>query len=272
MGILYTVAVPLGNLDDITLRALGILKSVDYIACEDTRTTKILLQKYGISTNLLDCHKFNENERSKKIIDLLENYNVALVSDAGTPCICDPGCILIKNILDAGHKIIPVPGACALITFLSAVPRKNEFFTFVGFLPKTSQKRIELFNQYKSINCVFYESPNRLMKTLEDIENCFGSDRFIAVGRELTKIYEEIKIGKVSEIIDYYHKNTLKGEIVAMIYANELVYDVCDEELIQEIKILKKQNFSDRDISKILSSLKNISKNKVYELSLKQSE
>lgn len=268
MGNLYIVALPLGNLNDITLRALETLKSVDFIACEDTRTTKILLQKYDISAKLLDCHKFNEQERSKRISDLLEKSDVALVSDAGTPCICDPGCVLIKNILQNGHKIIPIPGACALITFLSAVPRDNEFFTFVGFLPKTSQKRIELFEKHENINCVFYESPNRLMKTLDDILTKFGENKKIAIGRELTKFHEEIKTGTVTEIIKYYKENTLKGEIVGMVYAASNEENADTTVLTEKIKLLKKQNFSDKDIAKILSTLENTPKNAVYELSL----
>ena len=149
MGILYVVALPLGNLKDITLRALEILKSVDYIACEDTRNTKVLLDKYEIHTKLIDCHKFNEKERSYKISSILENnQNVALVSDAGTPAICDPGCVLELEISKFGHKIVPIPGASALITFLSVLPRKTEEFCFVGFLPRTEQKRQEIFEKH----------------------------------------------------------------------------------------------------------------------------
>ena len=148
MGVLYSVAVPLGNLGDITFRAVDVLKNVDCILCEDTRNTKILLDKYGISSRLLDCHKFNEKERSLKVSKILENDGkAALVSDAGTPNICDPGSVLQKELLAVGHKIVPIPGACALTAFLSALPRADEFFTFVGFLPKTSKQRIELFKK-----------------------------------------------------------------------------------------------------------------------------
>lgn len=270
MGILYIVALPLGNLDDITLRALNILKSVDYIACEDTRTTKILLQKFDISAKLTDYHKFNEKEKSQKIRTLLQSASVALVSDAGTPGICDPGKVLLKEASLNGNKVIPIPGACALTTFLSAVPRENEFFSFVGFLPKTSEKKKELFKKFNNINCVFHESPNRLMKTLEDISLIHGENRKIAIGRELTKIHEEIKIGTVAQITDFYEKNTLKGEIIGMVYEEETAFEIEDSILLEKIQILKKQNFSSKDISKIISSLENISKNKVYELALKE--
>ncbi len=270
MGILYAVAVPLGNLKDITLRALEILKSVDCIACEDTRNTKILLEKYDISAKLLDCHKFNEKERSLKISEILgKNGTVALVSDAGTPAICDPGAVVERELIKMGHKIIPIPGASAITAFLSALPRENEFFAFVGFMPRTKQKREEIFERFKSINCIFYESPNRLKELLSDISEYFGENRKIAIGRELTKVFEEIKTGSVKEISEYYENNVLKGEIVGMIFAeDEECFD--ETEIKNDIKTLKKQGFSAKDISKILSSLKNQPKNKIYELAAKE--
>ena len=266
MGVLYAVAVPLGNLGDITFRAVEILKSVDCVLCEDTRNTKILLDKYGISVKVLDCHKFNEKERSAKVSEILgKDGRAALVSDAGTPNICDPGCVLEKELLNMGHKIIPIPGACALTTFLSAVPRDDEFFSFVGFLPKTSQKRIELFKQYENQTFVFYESPNRLKDTLCDIKEVFGGFKKIAIGRELTKIYEEIKIGTVSEISEYYEKNTLKGEIVGLVF-KDMEKQISDVKLRQDIEKIKKLGFSDKDTSKIISALNDVSKNKIYDI------
>lgn len=269
MGILYAVAVPLGNLSDITLRALEILKSVDCIACEDTRNTRVLLDKYNISTKLLDCHKFNEKERSTKLSEILgENGSVALVSDAGTPAICDPGSVVEYELLQMGHKIVPIPGASAITTFLSAVPRNNEFFSFIGFMPRTKQKREEIFERFKNINCVFYESPNRLKELLTDISDYYGYKKQIAVGRELTKVFEEIKIGSVGEISEYFENNVLKGEIVGMIFADEET-SFEDNQILLDIKNLKKQGFSAKDISKILSTLKNLPKNKIYQLAIK---
>lgn len=269
MGTLYAVAVPLGNLKDITLRAIETLKSVDCIACEDTRNTRILLDKYDISARLLDCHKFNEKERSLKISEILgDNGTVALVSDAGTPAICDPGAVVEKELIKMGHKIVPIPGASALTAFLSAVPRDDEFFSFIGFMPRTKQKREEIFEKFKNINCIFYESPNRLKELFTDISEYFGEDKKIAIGRELTKVFEEIKIGTVSEISDYYDKNILKGEIVGMIFGKE-ENDFDENQISNDIKKLKKQGFSAKDISKILSTLTNQPKNKIYELVLK---
>ena len=263
---LFIVATPIGNLSDITLRALEVLKNADYIACEDTRVTKVLADKYGFSAKLFDCHKFNEKERSDKIINLIEEGNkIALVSDAGTPGISDPGGVLITSLMEKNIKITSIPGACAVTTFLSMIPRKTEEYAFVGFIPRNKKQQIEILNKYKHTNCVFYESPNRLMETLENIKDEYGSDTKVAVGRELTKMFEEVKIASVEEIISYYKKNPLKGEIVAMVFAQE-TNDISDEELKEKIKILRDEGFSPKDISKIISKLYGENKNKIYKM------
>lgn len=264
----YIVATPIGNLSDITLRSVEVLKQVDYIACEDTRVTRILCEKYGFSARLFDCHKFNEKERSEKILSLVEDgKSVALVSDAGTPGISDPGCVLIQELLNNSVKVTSLPGACAVTTFLSMLPRKTEEYAFIGFIPRQKKQQIEILNKYKYTNCVFYESPNRLKETLENIQEIYGDNKKIAVGRELTKVFEEVKIGEVKEILDYYNNNPLKGEIVAMVFASENS-EVSDEELIEKIKILKDEGFSPKDISKIISKLYNVNKNHVYKIVL----
>lgn len=258
----FIVATPIGNLSDITLRAIDVLKSVDFIACEDTRVTKILAEKYGFNARLFDCHKFNEKERSEKIISLIdEGKSVALVSDAGTPGISDPGSVLIKSLREKNIEITSLPGACAVTTFLSQLPRDNEEYAFIGFIPRNKKQQDEILSKYKYTNCVFYESPNRLLETLENI----SKTRKIAVGRELTKMFEEIKIGSVQEVIDYYQSNTLKGEIVVMVYAQEQT-DVSEDELKEKIEILKNEGFSQKDISKIISKLYGVNKNKIYKL------
>ena len=256
----FIVATPIGNLSDITLRAIEILKLVDYIACEDTRVTKILAEKYGFSARLFDCHKFNEKERSEKIISLIEEgKSVALVSDAGTPGISDPGSVLIKSLREKNIEITSLPGACAVTTFLSQLPRDNEEYAFIGFIPRNKKQQEEILAKYKYTNCVFYESPNRLLETLENI----SPERKIAVGRELTKMFEEIKIGSVQDVIEYYKTNTLKGEIVVMVYAQEQ-NDVSDDELKEKIQVLREEGFSQKDISKIISKLYGVNKNKIY--------
>ena len=258
----FIVATPIGNLSDITLRAIDVLKSVDFIACEDTRVTKILAEKYGFNARLFDCHKFNEKERSEKIISLIdEGKSVALVSDAGTPGLSDPGSVLIKSLREKNIEITSLPGACAVTTFLSQLPRDNEEYAFIGFIPRNKKQQEEILAKYKYTNCVFYESPNRLLETLENI----SKTRKIAVGRELTKMFEEIKIGSVQDVIDYYQSNTLKGEIVVMVYAQEQT-DVSEDELKEKIEILKNEGFSQKDISKIISKLYGVNKNKIYKL------
>ena len=260
----YIVATPIGNLSDITFRAVEVLKTVDYIACEDTRVTKILADKYGFGAKLFDCHKFNEKERSEKIISLIENdKTVALVSDAGTPGISDPGSVLIKVLREKNVEITSLPGACAVTTFLSQLPRDNEEYAFIGFIPRNRKQQEEILAKYRYTNCVFYESPNRLLETLENLE----PERKIAVGRELTKMFEEIKIANVKDIIDYYKNNILKGEIVVMIYAKEQESE-SEEELKTKINILKEDGFSPKDISKIISKLYGENKNKIYKLAI----
>ena len=189
----YVVATPIGNLEDISSRALKILNEVDYIACEDTRVTRKLLDRYGIPTKTFAYHKFNEKVETEKILALLNEGNkIALVSDAGTPCVCDPGKILLKSLYENDIKIEAVAGACAISTFLSLVPRNDEQYAFVGFLDKTLSKQKEIFEKYSDTDLIFYESPNRLVKTLQNILAVRGKNAKIAVGRELTKIHEEV--------------------------------------------------------------------------------
>lgn len=266
VGSFFVVATPIGNLGDMTFRAVETLKSVDYIACEDTRVTRKLLDRYSISAKLFDYQKFNEKQCSEKIVSLLEGgSSVALVSDAGTPGISDPGRILFEKLREKNIKVTPIPGSCAVVTFLSAVERDDEQFLFYGFLPRVSSQQSEIFNKYRNICFLFYESPKRLVSTLETLEIARGKDVKIAVGRELTKTFEEIKIGSVSEIIEYYKASGVKGEIVVMVYPEDKL-DEDEEKIKDKIRALKKGGYSDKDISKILSLLFDIKKNKVYEL------
>ncbi len=265
---LYIVATPIGNLADLSPRAAETLKNVDLIACEDSRTSANLLKNYNITTGLVSYHKFNEKQRTKEFLKLFEEgKKIALISDAGTPCISDPGRILVKELFDIGIKITSIPGSCAITTFLSVIPRDTEEFAFVGFLPRVKSQQAKVFEKFKNIDTVFYESPNRLLETLESIKELRGESAKVAVGRELTKIFEETKTGCVSCIIDYYKNNPLKGEIVCMLYADTDTQEDSSD-IIEKIKKLKNQNYSDKDISVILSTLYGFNKNKVYKLSL----
>lgn len=261
----YIVPTPIGNLGDITLRAIEVLKSVDVIACEDSRVTQKLLNHFDIKTKTISYHKFNEKQRVDLFLNLLnEGKKVALVSDAGTPLISDPGSVLLKELKNNNIKITSLPGSCAITTFLSQVPREGEDFAFVGFLPKSEVKIIEMLQKFSSTNLVFYESPNRLLKTLEWV-NKFNTNAKVAVGRELTKIFEEVVVDDVQNVIEYYKNNVLKGELVVMVYKKENA-EFSQEQLIEKINLLKQKKFSTKEISTILATLYDINKNDVYKL------
>lgn len=261
----YIVPTPIGNLKDTTLRAIDILKSVDIIACEDSRVTQKLLNHFEIKTKTISYHKFNEKERVKLFLNLLnEGKTIALVSDAGTPLICDPGGVLIEELRKNNIKITSLPGACAVTTFLSQIPKGGEEFAFVGFLPKSENQILEILQKFSHTNIVFYESPNRLLKTLDYVKK-FDSEAKVAIGRELTKVFEEIVVDNVQNVIDYFKNNVLKGEIVAMVYRKEDI-EFSQSEILEKIESLKKLKYSTKDISTILATLYGVNKNDVYKL------
>lgn len=216
---LYIVATPIGNLGDITLRALEVLKNVELIACEDTRQTAKLLNHYGIHKKLLSYYEHNKIGRSAQLIDFLKRgSSVALVTDAGTPGISDPGFLIIKLAKEEGIKVIPVPGPCAFIAALSASGAPTDRFAFEGFLPPKQvgrRKKLTLLKEEER-TIIFYESTHRLIKTLSDIKDVFG-DINICVAKELTKIYEEIKNSRVSELMVYFTGEKQRGEFVIII-------------------------------------------------------
>lgn len=260
----YIVPTPIGNISDITLRAIEILKSVDLIACEDTRVTQKLLNHYDIRTKCISYHKYNEKERIDFFINKLKEGNkIALVSDAGTPMICDPGEVIIAELYKAGFSVTSLPGACAVTTFLALIPREGEDFSFIGFIPRNEKQIQEIAKKYSSQNFVFYDSPERILKTLQIIKDTRG-DIKVALGRELSKLFEEICINNISEVLNHF-KDGIKGEIVCMIYADK---NIDDSNLIFRIKELKSKGFKDKEISIILSSLFGYSKNDVYKKSL----
>jgi 16S rRNA (cytidine1402-2'-O)-methyltransferase len=218
-GTLYIVATPIGNLKDITLRALDILRSVEAIACEDTRQTGKLLAHYGIKKNLISYFEYNKIRRSQQLIGLLKNgHSIALVTDSGTPAISDPGFYIARLASAEGIRISPVPGPSALTAALSASGVPTDRFVFEGFLPpKKTARRNKLASLKKEKRTIiFYESPHRLKKTLFDVKDIFG-DITICICRELTKIYEEVKKNKVSELLDYFSGEKQRGEFVVII-------------------------------------------------------
>lgn len=220
---LYLVATPIGNLSDITLRAIEIFKSCDYILCEDTRHTSHLLNHYQVHKPLKSYHKFNEAAREDVIIaDLLSGKEIALTTDAGTPGISDPGMRLVKRCWEEGINVTSIPGACAAIAALTCSGLNTERFQFVGFLPRKVE---ELKKELREIliypgTTICYESPNRLCDVLQHIDD-LSADRQLAVARELTKKFEEIKQGTAKEILHYFSEHTLKGEIILLITGKE---------------------------------------------------
>lgn len=223
MSRLYLIPTPIGNLEDITLRAIRIMGEVDLILAEDTRKTGFLLKHLDISKPIRSHHKFNEHKSLQPIIDqLLSGQQIALVTDAGTPGISDPGFLLVRECLRNDIKIECLPGATAIIPALVNSGLPSERFTFEGFLPpkKGRQKRLESLKE-EPRTMVFYESPYRLLKTLEEFKTHFGETRQVCVSRELTKIHEENIRGTVCELIEYYSEKTIKGEIVIVLAGSD---------------------------------------------------
>jgi len=226
MGILYIVPTPIGNLEDITFRAIKILKEVDLIACEDTRHTKILLDHYQITTPTISYHQHSKIQKISFLINKLKDgKNVALVSDAGTPGINDPGGLLVQEAIKNDVQVIALPGAFAASVALSASGFPADRFLFVGFLPKKKGRQTMLRNLMKISQVdlydllVLYESPHRVLKTLQDLQLAIGN-KDVVVGRELTKKFEEIKRGKIAEVITHFKNNNPKGEFVIIIRNN----------------------------------------------------
>lgn len=218
-GTLYIVATPIGNLEDITLRALRILREVDLIAAEDTRHTRKLLSHFGISKPLTSYFDHNKNLKGEVILERIrQGSSVALVSDAGTPCIADPGYQLVRDAIAEGIAVVPIPGASAFVTAMSVAGLPTDSFTFIGFLPSRKNRRREELLTLKREQrvLIFYEAPGRLPATLQDMRDILG-ERYIVVARELTKIHEEFVRGSASDVIALYAEKEVKGEVVILV-------------------------------------------------------
>ena len=224
MGKLYIVPTPIGNLEDITLRALRVLKEVDLILAEDTRTSSFLLKHYNIATRLSSHHKFNEHKTVDRLAEqMLGGDNIALISDAGTPSISDPGFLLTRTCLNMGIEVECLPGATAFVPALVNSGFPSDRFCFEGFLPqkKGRQKKIkELADETRTM--IFYESPYRLVKALEQFAEHFGPERNVSVSRELTKVFEENKRGTIAEVLLHFQSKVIKGEIVIVVEGKQV--------------------------------------------------
>lgn len=219
MSKLYIVPTPVGNMEDMTFRAIRILKEVDLILAEDTRTSATLMKKFEINTPMKSHHKFNEHETSERIAQqILDGQSVALISDAGTPAISDPGFMLVRECVKIGVEVECLPGATAFVPALVDSAFGCESFVFAGFMPQKKGRQKKL-NHYKDINLttIFYESPYRIIKLLEEIGEIFGQDRRISVSREISKVYEQTLRGNSTELIAHFKANPPKGEFVVVV-------------------------------------------------------
>jgi len=270
-GILSVVSTPIGNLRDITLRAIDVLKSADLIACEDTRHTHVLLDEYSIGTSTTSYHKFNIRQKTKYLIDqMISGKNVALVSDAGTPGISDPGEELIASAISAGIKIEIVPGASAAVSALAISGIRADRYTFEGFLPsKSSERRAKLkVLSGEDRTMIFYEAPHRLTGSLRDIRDALG-DRRISVSRELTKKFEETTRGMISDLIKKYDDRPPRGEIVLVVEGAKKIKIKNSENEEGLVAELIKAGLSRNSASKIVSKRFGVSKNALYRGSLR---
>lgn len=246
-GKLFVIATPIGNLKDISLRALETLKEVDLIAAEDTRHSKKLLQHYGIKKAMTSLHDYNEKQKSNVLLDILKfGKNIALISDAGTPLISDPGYNIVNTMRNNNIEVIPIPGACAAIAALSISGLPTDRFVFEGFLPSKSKQLESRLIELKNIEhtLIFYESPKRIVKLLIKMSNIFGEDRNAFFARELTKTFEQVCFDNIKNILDFVKNdlNQQKGEIVLLVHgAKKDKGEACDNEIEKILKILSSE-------------------------------
>ena len=267
---LYIVATPIGNLEDITLRALRVLKEVDVIAAEDTRHTQILLRHFGIRTPLTSYHEHNERTKARQLIERLkQGENVALVSDAGTPVISDPGFRLIVEAIEAEVRIVPLPGASAVTAVLSASGLPTDRFVFEGFLPSKQKVRGEKLHALRAETrtLVFYEAPHRLKETLNQMQAILG-DREIVLAREVSKVHEEFLRGSISELMRQLGDREILGELTLVIKGSAGESAVSDERLKAEIRKLKGEGLRVKEIAEVLGERYALAKRELYRMAL----
>ena len=273
---LYIVATPIGNLDDITLRAIDTLKRVDLIAAEDTRHSGLLLQHLGIKARLYSLHDHNEQEKAQVLIEKLQaGLSIALISDAGTPLINDPGYHLVKACRENGIKVVPIPGACAAIAALSVAGLPSDKFIYEGFLPAKSKARQDslasLITEPRTM--IFYESTHRLLETLKDMQTIFGADKQIVLAKELTKTWETIVSFPVNELIDWLNQDASrqKGEFVLIVAGYTENNKDIDPKAINTLKLLQKE-LPLKKAAAITAEIYGLKKNQLYQIGLNLEE
>ncbi len=274
IGTLYIVATPIGNLNDITLRAIEVLREVSIIAAEDTRHSKKLLQHYGIDTKLMAVHEHNERDKIQLLKSHLEKgESLALISDAGTPLISDPGFPLVRSLRESGFNIVAIPGACAAIAALSIAGLPTDRFCFEGFLPSKQQARRA---RLESLSCVdatlvFYESPKRIVAALEDVISVMGSERTVAVAKEITKAFETVKTAAAGEVLSWLKAsdNHRRGEFVLMLSGAPSHEVHIDAKVLRSIEMAK-QFMPLKKACALVSELTGVAKNQLYDAALNQ--
>ena len=268
-GTLFIVATPIGNLDDITFRAFEVLKSVDFVLAEDTRHSKTLLSHLDISKPIRAFHEHNEREKTKAIIsEIYSGKSIALISDAGTPLISDPGYFLVAQAKKEGLKVVPIPGPTALITALSASGLASDSFTFLGFLPSKQTARVKLLIGLvgRTETIIFYESPKRVLATLTDMQTIFGDSREVCLAKELTKAFETIHTGSIPNLIEYLtiDQNHQKGEFVILISATNKI-DLAEAEIqLDSLLPILCAEMGTSKAAKIAAKITGIDKKKCY--------
>ena len=261
---LYLIPTPIGNLDDITIRALKTLELVDFILCEDTRETGKLLSKYNIKKKLVSCHEFNEEKIRNYVVDELKRgLNIGLVTDQGTPIISDPGYIVAKEVIRCGFNVVSLPGATAFVPALTMAGLTPSPFLFYGFLNAKDSKKKKELQTLKNLKytMIFYEAPHRLKDTLVAMLDVFG-DRNISISREISKIYEEVLRDKIINLIDV--ADTLKGEFVLIVEGNYDVIDYSHMSIIEHVKLYVEDGISEKDAIKLVAKERNVAKSIVY--------
>jgi len=265
-GQLFIVATPIGNLADMTYRAIETLKNVDWIAAEDTRVSGRLLEYYDIKTAMFACHDHNEAKVAENMLTRLRaGESGALISDAGTPLINDPGYRLVRKIRQAGLNVVPIPGACSPITALCASGLATDQFTYMGFLARSGRTRTTQLQTIADAmhTCVFLESPKRIVKTLHSLADVVGLKE-ICIGRELTKLHEEFVSGSAAEVIEHFDQHTPRGEMVVMVGISQTAVETTDEMIVTEAKKVSYEDMSPSARARAVAQKLDVKRSRVY--------
>lgn len=268
-GALHVVSTPIGNLADITLRALAVLSHASLVCCEDTRQTRTLLSRYGIDVRTLAVHEHNEASVIPVVLERLRaNDLVALVSDAGTPLVSDPGSRLVRAVVDAGIRVVPVPGASSTLAALVASGLPPQPCTIVGFLPRKGKARTDALDLLNSLShtSILFEAPNRLVDTLRALSESLGATRPATVARELTKLYEEVRRGTLAELSAYYEGTPPKGEVVIVLAGAEPQPEISSSELTALAGEWRAAGFRPREVAQRLMDEQGVSRNEAYRI------